>query len=73
MIFLDREDVFLKSCYTGDVVHLKIMSTSVLVLNRYEDVEELLVKRANIWSGRPENRLVNDLSALTLFCSIFIS
>ncbi|KIM31146.1 hypothetical protein M408DRAFT_327438 [Serendipita vermifera MAFF 305830] len=45
----------------GDVVHLGMPGTSILILNRWEDAEELLAKRANIWSGRPPNRLVNEL------------
>ena len=52
--------------FAGDVVHLKMMNTSILILNRYEDAEELLVKRANIWSGRAKNRMVNELSVSIL-------
>jgi len=33
----------------------------MLILHSLEDAEELLVKRANIWSGRASNRLVNDM------------
>ncbi|KIM31145.1 hypothetical protein M408DRAFT_21236 [Serendipita vermifera MAFF 305830] len=45
----------------GDVVHLRLPGTSMLILNRWEDAEELLTKRANIWSGRPANHMVNEL------------
>jgi hypothetical protein len=32
-----------------------------MVLSSLDDVEELLVKRANIWSGRVDNFMMNQL------------
>jgi hypothetical protein len=40
---------------------MRLPNRHILALNSLEDAEELLSKRANIWSGRPYNRVVNDL------------
>lgn len=45
----------------GDVVHVRLPGTPVLILNRWEDADELLAKRANIWSGRFMHIMINDL------------
>ncbi|KAG8830750.1 hypothetical protein FRC17_004285 [Serendipita sp. 399] len=44
----------------GDIIHMYLPGTNVLVLNSFEDAEELFVKRAQIWSGRNNNRMVNE-------------
>lgn len=40
---------------------MQLPGLSILTLSSLEDVEELLVKRANVYSGRPPHTLVNDL------------
>lgn len=45
----------------GDVAYLELPRLRMLVINSLEDAEELLVKRANIWSGRPNGYFLNDL------------
>ncbi|KAG8815026.1 hypothetical protein FRC19_001322, partial [Serendipita sp. 401] len=44
----------------GDIVHLRLPTFHLLVLSNLDDVEELLNKRAHIWSARPYNRMVDD-------------
>ncbi|KAG8848706.1 hypothetical protein FRB91_010549 [Serendipita sp. 411] len=44
----------------GDIVHLRLPTFHLLVLSNIDDVEELLNKRAHIWSARPYNRMVDD-------------
>ncbi|PVF95236.1 cytochrome P450 [Serendipita vermifera] len=45
-----------------DVAYLELPRLRMLVINSLEDAEELLVKRANIWSGRPNGYFLNDLT-----------
>ncbi|PVF95234.1 cytochrome P450 [Serendipita vermifera] len=45
----------------GDVAYLELPGLRMLVINSLEDAEELLVKRANIWSGRPHSYFIDDL------------
>ncbi|PVF95239.1 cytochrome P450 [Serendipita vermifera] len=45
----------------GDVIYLKLPNRNMIVLNSFEDVEELLIKRASIWSGRAYNKFVSEL------------
>ncbi|KIM33229.1 hypothetical protein M408DRAFT_309401 [Serendipita vermifera MAFF 305830] len=47
----------------GDVVYFQVPGRPILVLNALEDAEELLVKRANIWSARPRNYMLESLMA----------
>lgn len=48
----------------GDVIYIKLPYRNILLISSLEVAEELLVKRANIWSGRAYNRVVNDLMGL---------
>jgi hypothetical protein len=45
----------------GDIVYFQIPGRPVLVLNSFEDAEDLLVKRAAIWSDRPHNYMVDKM------------
>ncbi|PVF95231.1 cytochrome P450 [Serendipita vermifera] len=45
----------------GDLIYAEIAGRPLLILSSLEDAEELLVRRATVWSGRAENRLVNEL------------
>ena len=45
----------------GDVVYIKIPRLPILILSSLEDAEDLLVRRANQWSGRRYNTMVDDL------------
>ena len=49
---------------TGDIIYVNLMGTPFIILNNLEDVEELVNKRANIYSGRPVHVMVTlmDLS-----------
>jgi hypothetical protein len=48
---------------TGDVFYLQVPNRRIVVLNRLEDAEHLLVDKANIWSGRPLNLMIDELYA----------
>ncbi|PVF95243.1 cytochrome P450 [Serendipita vermifera] len=48
----------------GDAIYIKLLYRNILLISSLEMAEELLVKRANIWSGRAYNRVVNDLMGL---------
>ncbi|KIM33263.1 hypothetical protein M408DRAFT_326044 [Serendipita vermifera MAFF 305830] len=45
----------------GDIIYFQVPGRGVLVLNSLEDAEDLLGKRANIWSARPESYIVMGL------------
>ncbi|PVF95235.1 cytochrome P450 [Serendipita vermifera] len=45
----------------GDIAYLEFPGLRMLVINSLEDVEELLIKRANVWSGRPHSYFIDDL------------
>ncbi|KAG5722253.1 hypothetical protein E4T56_gene17532, partial [Termitomyces sp. T112] len=45
----------------GDVVHLKIMSQSIIVLNSAEAADDLLTRRSAIYSDRPRFPLIEIL------------
>ncbi|PVG00533.1 cytochrome P450 [Serendipita vermifera] len=45
----------------GDIFYLQVPNRRIIVLNRLEDAEHLLVDRANIWSGRPLNLMIDEL------------
>jgi hypothetical protein len=49
----------------GDLIYAEIAGRPWLILSSLEDAEELLVRRATVWSGRAENRLVNELYVKT--------
>ncbi|PVF95229.1 cytochrome P450 [Serendipita vermifera] len=44
----------------GDVLYINLLG-HLLVLHSLEDAEELLVKRANVWSGRIDHYVLNHL------------
>ncbi|KAF9559030.1 cytochrome P450 [Agrocybe pediades] len=54
---------FLKWCneYESDIIYLKVLGTSMIVLNTYETSIEFLESRSSIYSGRPWSTMVNDL------------
>lgn len=45
----------------GDIVYIQLPQMQLLVLSSLEDVEELLIRRSNVWSGRRDNLMVNEL------------
>lgn len=47
--------------FTGDIVYVNIVGTSIVILNSLESAEELLGKRANLYSSRPYKAMTNDL------------
>jgi hypothetical protein len=47
--------------YLGDVLYFQLPGLGIMVLSSLEDAEELLVKRANVWSGRVDNFMMNQL------------
>ncbi|KAG8833045.1 hypothetical protein FRC17_000111 [Serendipita sp. 399] len=44
----------------GDIVHLRLPTFHLVLLSKLDDADELLNKRAHIWSARPYNRMVDD-------------
>lgn len=46
---------------SGDVVHLDIIGQSIIVLSSLQAIEELVVKKSSIFSGRPILTMVSDL------------
>src|SRR4051794_865809 len=51
----------------GDILYFEVPGRPILVLNSLEDAEELLVKRASIYSARPESYMVGTLYAIPTF------
>ncbi|KAJ7771576.1 cytochrome P450 [Mycena metata] len=47
--------------FNSDILHLNVVGTSIIVLSTAEAANELLEKRASIYSDRPRFRMVNDL------------
>ncbi|KAG8817416.1 hypothetical protein FRC17_011240 [Serendipita sp. 399] len=45
----------------GDVVYINLVGTPMIVLNSLEAAEDLAIKRASTFSGRPYTRMVLDL------------
>lgn len=45
----------------GDIVYIELPQMQLLILSSLEDAEELLVRRSNIWSGRRNSCMVNEL------------
>ncbi|PVF95240.1 cytochrome P450 [Serendipita vermifera] len=45
----------------GNTIYVKLPFMHILVVHSLEDAEELLGKRANIWSDRPHSYMVDDL------------
>jgi hypothetical protein len=45
----------------GDILYFEVPGRPILVLNSLEDAEDLLGKRASIWSARPESYMVGTL------------
>ncbi|PVF96182.1 cytochrome P450 [Serendipita vermifera] len=54
----------------GDVVYLNVLGTSMIVCNSLEAVEELTVKRAHIYSGRPYTVMSNKLMSIDWFTAL---
>lgn len=51
----------LLNLFIGDVVYIDLMGKHLLVINSYEDAEQLATKRSRIYSGRPYVRMFADL------------
>lgn len=49
----------------GDVIFVPIATMRTVIIHSLSDAEELLNKRANVWSGRPNNRMVADHMGLS--------
>ncbi|KZP19015.1 cytochrome P450 [Athelia psychrophila] len=47
--------------YSSDIVHLRILGQSILVLDSLEAIDELLEKRSNIYSSRPRFPMLLEL------------
>ncbi|KAJ8462540.1 hypothetical protein ONZ45_g17894 [Pleurotus djamor] len=47
--------------FGSDVIHLQVLRTSVLVLNSYESVQEILNRRSALSSSRPVSIMANKL------------
>jgi hypothetical protein len=52
--------------FAGDIVYFEIPGRPILVLNSFKDAEDLLVKRAAIWSDRPHNYMVDIMFVIVL-------
>jgi hypothetical protein len=49
----------------GDIIYLEVPGMPMLVLHDLGDVDELMVKRAPIYSNKPDNFMVKDLWVFT--------
>ncbi|KAJ7043052.1 cytochrome P450 [Mycena alexandri] len=47
--------------FNSDILHLNVVGTSIIVLSTADAANDLLEKRASIYSDRPRFRMVNDL------------
>lgn len=47
--------------FTGDVVHLNALGNSMIFLSSHEAIQDLLVKRGGIFSGRPHLPMTGEL------------
>jgi len=52
----------------GDIIYFEVPGRPILVLNSLEDAEDLLGKRANVWSARPESYMVFNLYVIWNSC-----
>lgn len=46
---------------TGDIVHVKDFHRDVIILNSFKTAYELLEKRSNVYSGRPQFVMFHEL------------
>jgi len=56
---------------TGTILHLEALGSHVIVLNSLKDADELLEKRARIYSDRPHIPILKMWVALKLYSIIF--
>ena len=48
-----------KWIFTGDIVYLKVLGQSIILLGSYEAAFEILEKRSANYSNRPQSIMVN--------------
>lgn len=47
--------------YNSDILSMKVPGTQFVILNSAQAIQDLLVKRSNIYSDRPHSTMLNDL------------
>jgi hypothetical protein len=57
----------------GDIIYLEVPGMPMLVLHDLNDVDELMVKRAPIYSNKPDNFMVKELSVFTHIGIFYVS
>ncbi|GJE96516.1 cytochrome P450 [Phanerochaete sordida] len=48
--------------YGSDIIHFEVFGTHVVILNSAQAAKDLLEKRSNIYSDRPQSVMANDLA-----------
>ncbi|KAF8513314.1 cytochrome P450 [Hysterangium stoloniferum] len=48
----------------GDIVHVKTVKQSIIILNSFETISDLLESKSNIYSGRPYMTMFHELMGL---------
>lgn len=65
------DQTFLVLAIETDILHLNVAGTSIIVLDTYDAVMDLLEKRSSIYSNRPHSVMIMELMGFT-FALAFI-
>lgn len=57
--------------YYGDIIHVNVLGSHIVVLNSLDAARDLLVKRGNLYSGRPMDMMNNVV--YVFMCSVMSS
>ena len=69
-IFKTSESLITSS---GDVIYIQLPKQPMLILNSLSDADNMLNKRAGVYSGRPDIFMVNALYALDPSSFMFLT